>query len=74
MINNVISSFQTPTTPEEWRKIAEDFNLKWNFPMCVGAIDGKYVQITPPASSGSYYFNYEISYFNAIPFAFTNHK
>ena len=59
MIINVITSLQTPTTLEKWHRIAEDFNLKWNFPSCVGAIDGKHVQITPPASSGSFYFNYK---------------
>ena len=25
---------------EDWKLIAEEFQLKWSFPMCVGAIDG----------------------------------
>ena len=25
---------------EDWELIAEEFKLKWSFPMCVGAIDG----------------------------------
>lgn len=28
---------------EEWLKIAKDFEKIWHFPLCVGAIDGKYV-------------------------------
>ena len=25
---------------EDWEVIAEEFKLKWSFPMCVGDIDG----------------------------------
>lgn len=43
----------------EWKKISNDFQEKWNFPHCLGAVDGKHVQIIPPHGSGSYYFNYK---------------
>ncbi|XP_070550779.1 uncharacterized protein [Ptychodera flava] len=32
---------KTPTSKEEWLKIAEEFHQKWNYPCCIGAIDGK---------------------------------
>lgn len=53
---------QIPRSEEEWREIANGFNLKWNFPHCIGAIDGKHVQIEAPENSGSVYYNYHGTY------------
>ncbi len=48
-----------PQTIDEWKNIANNFQNMWNFPMCIGAIDGKHVQIVPPPGSGSQYYNYK---------------
>lgn len=44
---------------QEWKKISEDFDLMWNFPHCVGALDGRHIHFRAPISDGSYYYNYK---------------
>ncbi|XP_046849411.1 protein ALP1-like [Xenia sp. Carnegie-2017] len=43
-----------PCCPEAWKKISDGFE-KWNFPHCLGSIDGKHILI----HGGSEYFNYK---------------
>jgi hypothetical protein len=46
--NNIAISFQLPTSDEEWRKIAREFQNTWQFINCRGALDGKHDRIVPP--------------------------
>ncbi|CAH1970393.1 unnamed protein product [Acanthoscelides obtectus] len=48
-----------PKCQEDWKEIADLFEARWNFPHCLGAIDGKHIDIIPPAGSGSEFFNYK---------------
>lgn len=60
--NHIFFPFsKVPTTPDEWRTIANGFE-KWNFPHCIGAVDGKHVLIRAPSNQGSYFFNYKGSH------------
>ena len=46
-------------TMADWKTIAQTFHQRWNFPNCVGAIDGKHVVIQSPFKSGSLFRNYK---------------
>lgn len=50
-----------PPTEEEWMEKAEHFWKRWQFPNCLGAVDGKHIAITCPPNFGSVYFNYKVS-------------
>lgn len=46
-------------TREEWIDICNGYLKDWNFPNCVGAVDGKHFWIQAPPNSGSLYYNYK---------------
>lgn len=50
--------------PDEvkWNEIATEFWERWQFPNCIGALDGKHVTIQAPKLSGSLYYNYKKTY------------
>ena len=48
-------------TPKQhdWSHIETGFRLRWDYPNCVGAIDGNHIAIRAPPGSASLYFNYK---------------
>lgn len=48
-----------------FKKTATEFYEKWDFPNCVGSIDGKHIRMRCPKNSGSMYFNYK-QYFSIV--------
>jgi len=42
-----------------WKKVSDVFFDKWQFPNCLGAIDGVHIRIKAPPRSGSEFFNYK---------------
>ena len=51
--------------PEIWQKTADDFERYWNFPNCIGAIDGKHVMLQV-----NYNYNIHFLHGSRIPVCF----
>jgi hypothetical protein len=55
-----------PTPNEEkWLEIAESYQQRAQFPHCIGAIDGKHIEVIKPRGSTSQYFNYK-NFFSVV--------
>lgn len=48
-----------PPDRKRWAEAEDQFRSRWNYPNCVGTIDGKHIVINKPAHSGTLYFNYK---------------
>lgn len=55
----MMSRFLPRPTRETWEKVSQDFWEKWDFPNCLGALDGKHINIVAPPGSGSLFYNYK---------------
>ncbi|KAM4565928.1 uncharacterized protein PAE49_009774 [Odontesthes bonariensis] len=60
--DELVAEYMPEPTADDWRCIADGFQRRWNFPNCVGSIDGKHVVIKAPNKSGSLYYNYKHTY------------
>ena len=61
-----------PSMEEDWKKISQSFENKWNFPNAIGAIDGKHIVIMQaPHNAGSGYFRYKKTH-NVVLLAICN--
>eukprot|EP00112_Aurelia_sp_Birch-Aquarium-sp1_P015468 Seg3426.4 transcript_id=Seg3426.4/GoldUCD/mRNA.D3Y31 product="Protein ANTAGONIST OF LIKE HETEROCHROMATIN PROTEIN 1" protein_id=Seg3426.4/GoldUCD/D3Y31 len=48
-----------PETKEDWKEVARGFEKEWNYPNCIGALDGKHVAMECPKNQGSSFYNYK---------------
>jgi len=51
--------FQLPSSEEQWKAIADEFDRRWNFPQCIGALDRKQVVIQRPENTVGEFYNYK---------------
>lgn len=63
IIWQVLQPKHMPIPPEDYlREKAKEFYTKWNFPNCIGSIDGKHIRIKCIANSSGQYYNYKQYY------------
>ena len=60
-----------PTTKGEWESIIRETELRWQYPNCFAAADGKHIGIICPKQSGSEFFNYK-GFFSVVLLAFVD--
>ena len=48
-----------PNNAQQWEAIATDFEQLWNYPNCIGALDGKRILLQAPINSGSFFYDYK---------------
>ncbi|KAJ8043473.1 Protein ANTAGONIST OF LIKE HETEROCHROMATIN PROTEIN 1 [Holothuria leucospilota] len=65
--------FKVPNNPDEWREVARGFQERWNFPKCLGAIDGKHVAKKAPGRTVSLFYNYK-GFFSVVMMALVDSK
>jgi len=65
--------FLLDLTKVDFKSKSEEFLIKWNFPNCILAIDGKHVKIRCPSNSGSQFYNYKY-YFSIVLLVDANYK
>jgi len=58
LIGHRPKEYEVPQDGNGWKQIATEFEQLWNYPHCIGAVDGKHIEIRKPAGCGSYY-NYK---------------
>lgn len=52
-------------TLDGFKKIGHEFEMRWNHPMAIGALDGSHIKIQVPEEEKTAYINYNNSYFDA---------
>ena len=60
VIQNILTPIYVQFPDEQtWLKIVDDYWKKWQFPNCIGALDGKHFRVVCPPQSGTMFFNYK---------------
>ena len=54
-----VEYLKCPQSEEQWLHIAEGFWRRWQYPHCLGAVDGKHIEVRAFGNSGTGFYNYK---------------
>ena len=73
--DSLVEKEMPPPSQQRWKQIESEFADRWNFPNCLGALDGKHIVITAPYNSGILFHNYKGTFsINLMVLADANYK
>jgi len=64
--NNMQLLYLSQPTMEMWKSIANDSEKIWQFPHCIGTLDGKHIVIKKPPKSGTSFHNYKHTFSDVL--------
>ncbi|XP_064468501.1 uncharacterized protein LOC135379186 [Ornithodoros turicata] len=69
----IVATSQNPS-PDVWAQSAKQFEERWSFPNCIGAVDGKHIIIEAPHRAGSMFYNYKVGSHSIVLMAVADAK
>lgn len=57
--NKLSETYVSTPNEAEYSQIADEFFQQWNMPNCLGALDGKHINIQGPPNSHTMFFSYK---------------
>ncbi|XP_064462385.1 uncharacterized protein LOC135373001 [Ornithodoros turicata] len=69
----IVATSQNPS-PDVWAQSAKQFEERWSFPNCIGAVDGKRIIIEAPHRAGSMFYNYKVGSHSIVLMAVADAK
>nr|CAH7742406.1 unnamed protein product [Callosobruchus chinensis] len=50
---------EMPENQQQWKQISQEIFVQWNYPNCIGALDGKHILILRPENTVGEFHNYK---------------
>ena len=73
IVNKLLGQYIKFPTGEAQREVIRGFERKWNFPQCVGAIDGSHIPVQAPLLNHTDYYNRK-GWYSVLVQAIVDHR